>query len=131
MKLNQYKAVVAYPLPYDFRLSSTFISHPGQELAANFTVTSAIAGVPLTAGSVAVNLVEPGTLYGDRLNRLDFRVARAFRAASRRIAPYVDVLNVLNASPALRQNDTYGPRWQVPTSTQPGRMLQLGLQVDF
>jgi hypothetical protein len=45
--------------------------------------------------------------------------------------PYIEVLNLLNASPALVQNNTYGPAWQVPSSIQPGRMLQLGLQVNF
>jgi hypothetical protein len=131
MKLNQYKAVAAYPLPYDVRVSGAFISTPGPQVSANYTVTSAIAGVPLTNGSLLVNLVQPGTLYGDRLNRLDLRVTRTFRAGSTRMDPYIEVLNLLNASPALVQNNTYGPAWQVPSSIQPGRMLQLGLQVNF
>jgi hypothetical protein len=131
MKLNQYKAVAAYPLPYDLRVSGAFISTPGPQVSANYTVTSAIAGVPLTNGSLVVNLVEPGTLYGDRLNRLDLRVMRTFRARSTRVEPYIEILNLLNTSPALNQNNTYGPSWQVPSSIQPGRMVQLGVQVNF
>jgi hypothetical protein len=29
------------------------------------------------------------------------------------------------------ENNTYGPSWQVPSSIQPGRILQLGVQVTF
>jgi hypothetical protein len=34
--------------------------------------------------NVTVNLIEPGTLYGDRLNQLDLRVARILRFGSSR-----------------------------------------------
>ena len=29
--------------------------------------------------NVSINLIEPGTLYGDRINQLDFRVAKILR----------------------------------------------------
>jgi hypothetical protein len=78
-----------------------------------------------------VNLVEPGSLYGDRMNRIDVRVGRDFRSHRTRIAPFVDVLNVLNSSPVLAVNTTYGSDWQHPTSILGGRMVKLGAQLDF
>jgi hypothetical protein len=131
MAENQYKFMASYPLPYGMQVSGTFQSVPGPRIAANYTFSSAVAGVPLTAGSLTVNLVEPNTLYGDRLNRVDLRLGKNLLARKIRFQPYVDILNVLNASPVIVQNDTYGPAWQRPLTILVGRMVQVGMQVDF
>jgi len=131
MAESQYKVVAAHPLPYGVQLSGTFQSVPGPRIAANYTFSSAIAGVPLTAGSLTANLVEPGTLYGDRLNRVDLRFGKNLHARGTRFQPYVDVLNVLNASPVITENLTYGPAWRRPLTILVGRMVQMGMQVDF
>jgi hypothetical protein len=128
---NQYKFVSAYTLPYDVQVSGTFQSVPGPLIAANYTYGSAAAGVPLTAGSLTVNLVEPGSMYGDRLNRVDLRVGKRMRIGPARLQPYVDLLNVFNASPVISLNNTYGPAWQRPLTILVGRMVQIGAQVDF
>jgi hypothetical protein len=130
-KQNLYKFLMTYPLPYGVRLSAAFTSDTGPLVSANYTVTSAIAGVPLTQGSFTVNLVEPGKLYGDRLNRLDLRFRKTIRGRGIQFEPFVDLLNVLNASPVVVQNNTYGPAWQQPTQIQVGRMLSVGMQVNF
>ena len=59
------KLTGSYPLPYQFQVSGVLRILPGNPLAANYTVTSALAGVPLTGGgSLTVNLVGAGTLTG-------------------------------------------------------------------
>jgi hypothetical protein len=131
MAENQYKIAAAYPLPYGVQFSGTFQSVPGPRIAANYTFSSAVAGVPLTAGSLTANLVQPGAVYGDRLNRLDLRLGKTLRARGTRFQPYVDLLNVFNASPVITQNNTYGPAWQRPLTILVGRMVQVGMQVDF
>jgi hypothetical protein len=128
---NQYKFLAAYPLPYGVQVSGTFQSTPGPLISANYTVSSGIAGVPLTLGSVGVNLVEPGTLYERRSNRVDLRVGRDFRIRAARLQPYVDLLNIFNASPVLTLNNTFGPAWQQPLTILVGRMIKVGMQVDF
>jgi hypothetical protein len=128
---NQYKFAAAYPLPYGVQVSGTFISVPGPLVSANYTYGSATAGVPLTNGSLTVNLVEPGTLYGDRMNRVDLRFGKKVSSHTMRLQPYLDVLNVFNASPAITLNNTYGPAWQRPLGILVGRMLKVGMQVDF
>jgi hypothetical protein len=78
------KASAAYSFPYDIQLSGSFTSIPGPAVAANYTVTSAIAGRPIignTAGaaSVVVNLVQPNTVFLDYQNRLDLRIGKTVR----------------------------------------------------
>ena len=137
---NVYKTIAAYPLPYDIQLSRIFQSFPGPVIQALYTVTSAIAGTTLTNGSIAptqplggsgMPLIEPGSLYGERSNRLDARVTKVLKAGTMRIEPIVEVFNLLNVSPALAVNNTYGPLWQQPTQTALGRMLKLGVRFDF
>jgi hypothetical protein len=131
MAANQYKVLASYGLPYGVQASGTFVSVPGPLISANYTVNSAIAGIPLTNGSLTVNLVQPGTLYGDRSNRMDLRFGKDIRAHKTRLLPYVDLLNLFNASPVLTLNNTYGPTWQKPTTILPGRVIKVGIQMDF
>ena len=76
--LTQYKAVGAYTLPYGVRISGTFQSVPGPVIAANQIYTGVLPslGRPFFAGQSTVNVVEPGTSYGDRLNQVDFRFSK-------------------------------------------------------
>ncbi len=90
---RKFKGLGAYTIPkIDVQVSGTFQSKPGAQLAANFIVSNAVAaaslGRPLSGGAanVTVNLVEPGALYGDRINQLDFRVAKILRFGRTRIA---------------------------------------------
>jgi hypothetical protein len=48
-----------------------------------------------------------------------------------RFQPYVDLLNVFDRSPVVFLNNTYGPSWQRPMTILVGRMVQVGMQVDF
>ena len=66
----------------DVQLAATFQSKPGAMLAANYAVPNAAVAPSLgrnlsgNAANVTVNLVAPGTMYGDRINQLDFRVGQ-------------------------------------------------------
>ncbi|HWI17603.1 MAG TPA: TonB-dependent receptor [Vicinamibacterales bacterium] len=135
-----YKASAAYSLPWEFQLSGTFIASPGPSVAANYTVTAAIAGRPIvgtTAGgtTIAVNLAEPNTVFLDYKKQLDLRLARTFRFGSRRIQGFADVFNVLNAGTVLRVNETYSATatnaWMTPTAIMDGRYVRFGLQMSF
>ena len=67
----------------DVQVSGTWRSDPGDELRADYVVTSAVAqpslGRPLSSGNVTVNLIPRGTLYGDRINNIDMRIAKILR----------------------------------------------------
>ncbi len=81
--LTQFKGLTAYTIPKaDVQVSATIQSLPGPSLAANLVVpTGTVAqtlGRPLSgsAASVTVNLIAPQTVFGDRINQVDFRVAK-------------------------------------------------------
>ena len=117
-------------------MSGTFQSVPGPEIAATFTATNALItpslGRPLSGGAanVSVNLVEPGTMYGDRLNQLDFRFGRAVRLGTRRVNFSLDIYNALNVDTALTLNNAFAT-WQRPQSIILARFAKLGMQFDF
>ena len=77
-------------------------------------------------------LIAPGTLFGDRLNQVDFRLSKTFALrGSRRVQGLLDLYNMLNANPVLALNNTFGSQWQRPTQILQGRLLKLGVQIDF
>jgi hypothetical protein len=134
------KALFVYPLPWwDLQTSAAFQSLPGPNITATYTATNAMIapslGRNLSAGvngTANLQLVAPGTLYGDRLNQLDLRLTKSLIIANgRRIRLSVDLYNALNASPVITENNTYGPAWQRPTLILQPRLLKFGGQIDF
>jgi hypothetical protein len=132
--------LAAYTVPkIDVLVSGTFRSEQGAPLAANFTVTNAMVAAQLgrnlsaPGGSVVVNLIEPGTLYGDRLNEVDFRIAKIVKLGRTRTNVGFDVYNLFNANPALTYNAAYSallpfPR---PTGVLTPRFAKISAQIDF
>ena len=67
------------------------------------------------ASSIAVNLVEPGRLYGDRTNQVDFRVAKVLTFGRTRTNVGLDLYNATTVNPLTAYNQTFGPRLLTPT----------------
>jgi hypothetical protein len=136
---TQVKLLGSYPLPWNLVASATFQNVPGPQITAGYVVPNAqIApslGRNLSAGAnatAAVQLVAPGTLYGDRLNQLDARLTKTLRfSGNRRIQALFDFYNLLNVGPVLVLNNQYGAAWQNPTAILPGRLIKFGVQMDF
>jgi len=136
--LTQFKGLGAYTIPkIVLQLSATFQSKPGTQLAANYNVPNAVVAPSLGrslsggAANVTVNLVEPGTLYGDRINQVDFRAARILRFGRTRTQVSVDVYNAFNSSAVQTYNQTYGAAWLTPTLVLPARFAKVSVQLDF
>jgi hypothetical protein len=135
---TQFKGLVAYTIPkVDVQLSSTIQSLPGASLAANLVVPSATVartlGRPLAgnASSVTINLIEPQTLFGDRINQVDFRVAKVLRFGRTRTQIGVDIFNVMNSNVPQGYLQTFGPTWLRPTSVMDARFARISGQIDF
>lgn len=136
--LAQYKGLGAYTIPgIDVLVSGTFQSTYGASLQANLNASNAVVapslGRPLAGGAAnaSVNIVKPETLYGDRINQVDFRVAKVFTINARRLQIGVDLYNALNANPTQAYNQTFGANWLTPTGILPARFAKLSAQLDF
>jgi hypothetical protein len=143
--LTQFRGLSSYQVPkVDVEISATYQSKPGAQLAANYNMPAAQVATFLgraPSGGVAnvtINLVQPGTLYGDRVNELDLRFSKIFRLAGTRIKATLDMYNATNAYPALTYNQTFNPAvttgtgaWLTPTSVLAARVMKIGASVDF
>ena len=85
-----------------------------------------------------MNLVEPGTLYGDRVNEFDLRLAKILRFGRTRTNVGFDLYNLLNSAPVLSYNQAFSPAsrparatWLAPTGVLQPRFWKFSVQVDF
>ena len=139
--ISRMTALGAYTIPrIDVLVSGTMRSDQGTSLAANWAVPNAVIapslGRPLSANatSVTVNIVEPGTLYGDRVNEIDLRFGKILRVGPTRTNIGFDIYNVMNSSPVLTYTQTYSPTtttWLRPTTVLQPRFLKFSAQIDF
>ena len=130
----QVRMLASYMVPrVDVQLSGTFQSVPGSDLAANLVVASGqtTLGRPLTTGVAIVNLIEPETLYSDRINQLDMRIGKLFQLADTRALVALDIFNVTNANAVENQIQTFGSRWLTPTGVLAARFVKISAQFDF
>ena len=144
---TSFRGLATYVVPkVDIQVSGTWRSDPGDDLAANYVVSNAIASqslgrnlsaCPTATGpcnsNVTVNLIPPGTLYADRRNNIDVRVAKIFRIAGTRTQVGVDVYNLMNTDAVTGFNQGYSPTgaWLTPTSIAPARYARINVQLDF
>jgi hypothetical protein len=130
-------------------VSGTFRSDAGAPLAANWTITNTnpqwnsiiaqLGRAPSNgATSITVNVVEPGTLYGDRVNEFDARFAKIFKFGRTRTNVGFDLYNLLNSSAILSYNQAFSPTaltgasaWLSPASVLQPRFWKFSVQVDF
>jgi hypothetical protein len=135
-------ALGTYTIPrLDVQIAGTFRSDPGVALVANYVVPNAaiapILGRNLSNGApnVTVNLIAPGSEYGDRVNEISLRIARILSAGRSRVNVGLDVYNLLNSAPVLDYNPRFIPGgtgpWTTPIAVLQPRYAKLSAQVDF
>ena len=138
-------ALASYLIPkVDVLFATTFRSDQGAPLAANYSIPIALAQAGGLAGTFAngvsptVNLIQPGTLYGDRVNELDFKIAKVLRFGGTRTNVGVEVFNALNSNAVLTYNQTFSPAvqsgpgsWLQPTQVLTARFVKFSATFDF
>ena len=121
-------------------MSATYQSLPGPQVGSNVIYTNAdIAagkvqglGRPnFLANQVTINVMEPGTVYGDRLNQIDFRVTKIFNIGQGRLEANFDVYNLGNSDAILTQINTFGATWTRPTAVIQPRFVKFTARYDF
>ena len=134
-------ALGSYTIPkIDVQVAGTLRSDQGAPLAANWTAPNAatvglnrpFAGIG--AQTITVNLIEPGTLYGDRVTQIDMRFAKILRFGRTRTTVGFDVYNIVNSAAILTYNQTFvttTDTWLRPNSVLQPRFVKLSAQIDF
>ncbi len=150
--VTRYTGLGSYTIPkVDVLFSGTFRSDQGAPLGALWTISNTspqwqsiiqqLGRAPSNGvTNVTVNLVEPGTLYGDRVNEFDIRLAKILRFGRTRTNVGFDLYNILNSSPILSYNQSFSPAipagagagaWLAPTGVLQPRFWKFSVQVDF
>jgi hypothetical protein len=134
---TQVKLLGTYTVPrIDVQLAATLQNLPGPQLAATYTASNAEVvpslGRNLSGGArnVTVNLIEPGAMYGERLNQIDLRVGKIMRFGRRRLTANLDLYNLFNADSVLRESSAFAV-WRRPETILNARFAKVGVQLDF
>jgi len=140
--LTDGKVVGSYTVPkIEVQVSGLFYSRPGPLLSANQVVPNSVVRTSLgrdlsaNAQNVTVNLVSPGSMFGDRRNQLDMRFTKPFRLDRTRLGANLEIYNVFNSNAVLTESATYLNSsisgWRIPQTIVPPRFVKISLQLDF
>jgi hypothetical protein len=140
---TQLKFLAVYPLPFQLQTSVIYQNFAGIENTPTITLTNAqilpslgrnlgqCGSAATCTATVTVPLEPPGTMFEPRIQQVDVRVSRTFRVQTFRIRGNVDVANLFNASNVLNLQRQFGPTYLNALQIMGGRLVKLGLQVDF
>jgi hypothetical protein len=135
--LTNFKFLGTYTVPrVDVQMSATVQSYPGPQIVANFVASNAVVAPRLGrnlsggAANMTANIVEPGTIYGERSNQVGLRVAKILNFGRTRTTASLDIYNLLNANAVLTQSNAFAT-WLRPQSILNPRWAKVVLQVDF
>jgi len=131
--------LATYTIPkIDVLVSGTYQNQPGIQTDANYNtpVSATNLGRPFTGATFRnYNIVEAGEVYIERLNQIDFRVAKLFRIGESRTMINFDFFNITNSNSVLTENATFvlapSTAWRTPQSILLPRMFKLSAQFDF
>ena len=138
--LTQFRGLSTYMIPrIAILLSATVQSKPGAMLAANYAAPNSAVEPSLgrhlsgNAANATINLIAPGTRYGDRINEVDLRIGKRLHVGGARTLLALDVYNALNASAVLTYDSTFVPgnAWLQPLTILTPRFFKLTAQIDF
>jgi len=141
----QWKALATYTLPFGVRVAGTYQSLPGPQMAGNTIYNNAATtsglttlGRPFTVGTqTTVNVVQPGTLWGDRLNQFDFRFTKVVPVHYGRVDLNVDLYNAFNSDAIITPLNTFGAAnaassaWGSPLAVIQPRFVKFSARWDF
>ena len=83
-------------------------------------------------GQQTVNVLTPGTVFGDRFRQFDLRFTKIFRGPNNlRFRGMFDLYNLFNANTAVQEEPGFGTALWQPQVIMPGRLAKFGFQLDF
>jgi len=137
----------SYEIPWGgVQVAAVYQDLPGPLIVANRTYTSAeinaqatgALGRNLRLATRTIDMLEPFSMFGDRVRQMDMRVSKLFRFGAQRFQANMDIYNLANASTATFIRNTYTAPgavtttpWLQPTQVMDGRFVKFSAQFDF
>jgi hypothetical protein len=128
-------------LPWRTRLGITAQSSPGVGDGSGIAAILQYRDLPglgratsAPGGIASVNLIAPGSRFGDRVNQMNARFAKAVAVGGCLVDFRLDIYNVFNAGTTITWNNAYGTAgssltWLAPESIMQGRLVELGVRL--
>jgi hypothetical protein len=140
------KGLATYTVPkVDVLLSTAFhsVPYPGNNFPA--IASQSLGGQALLAAAQTTlgrgfvsgspieffNIVQPGSLYGDRLTHVDFRVGKNLRYGRTQTLISLDVFNLFNSNTPDVYQPSFGATYLNPLSITVPRLFKISAQIDF
>jgi hypothetical protein len=124
-----YRASGVYELPYQISVSAT-----GQYYAGFPQLTTVSVGnntVVLTQGTTVLAVEPRATNRLTPVSSLDASVRKSWRLGTFRFEPRLDLYNLTNSASILGQVAQLGPTYGRVSSIQRGRLIKVGMSMEF
>ncbi len=136
------KVLGSTPLPWGMQASATFQVASGPAITAVWQAPNSLIAPALnrnlSQGATAtksVQLVEPGTQYGDTLYQTDVRLSKRIQIGQFRIRGDLNLYNLFNSNFASTLNSNFSTtasnQYLRPTNVLQGRLFKVNAQIDF
>jgi hypothetical protein len=143
----QLKIQGLYKAPWGFEFTATEQNIPGVPITATYSASNTIiepslgrnlsacsptAALGSACASASISLIQPNTLWENRVNQTDMQITKNLHITERiTVRPLFILANMFNSSAITAENSTYGSKWKQPTSVINPRLAKFGLRVDF
>jgi len=142
--LTQVKFLGSYTIPkIDVQIGASYQSIPGIEYSAQYAALNTDLARPVSqgglgrlptggvaTGTTTVNLIQPGTMYGPRLNQIDARFGKVIRMGRTRGVVSLDLYNLLNVDTISNASALY-TTWLAPQAVVAPRLMKISITYDF
>ena len=134
--LTRASFLASYTLPYGIQVAGTFQSQTGPSRSADVDFSAAATDLdrPLSR-NLTVNVIEPGTEYGERANLFDLRFTKILSFRRTRLRASFDLYNVFNNNSATGEVNDFiiggNDEYLTPTAIIPGRLVKFAFLIDF
>src|SRR5262249_46517643 len=92
-----------------------------------------VVGPSLTLASLTVPLIPFNTLFAERVNTLDIKIAKAFKVQGGTLEPAIEMFNVNNSDAinAYRSVSYATATYRVPSTITQGRIIGIALNARW
>jgi hypothetical protein len=87
----------------------------------------------LTAASVNLGMIAPGTEFTPRINQVDFAASKTFKLDHLGITPKLDIFNALNSDDytTVASSQYNAATYLQPSTVLQGRIIRIGVDVKW